>query len=112
MKEYFMPTGKKVLGVVILLFLFSMVGIIPYMADPTKFVTGQYNVILGWPMPYVSIDGGSLSNINTVNIAINAIIFYLVICLLGFILKGGKEKNVPNSNIGGGNTGSADKTQP
>ncbi len=92
MREYFKLTAKKVLGVIIMLFLFSMVGIIPYVSAPEKFVTGEYNIVLGWPMPYATIKGGALSDLNILNIIIDIVIFYLVMCLLDYIFKGGKKK--------------------
>ena len=104
MKEYFKPTSRKILGVIILLFLFSLVGILPYVSDPVKFLTGQNDLFFGFPLVYVSIKGASISNFNIPFLLIDIIFFYLILCVLAFALKGRKEKNVPNSNSGGGNT--------
>ena len=112
MKEYFKLTSKKILGIIILLFLFSLLGILPYFSDPLKILTGQANIFLGWPLVYISIQGASASNFNIPFLLIDIIFFYLILCLLAFVFKKRRKENVPNSNSGGGNTSSPNQTQP
>ena len=112
MKEYFKLTSRKILGVIILLFLFSLIGVIPYFSDPIKILTGQSNVFLGWPLVYISIKGTSTNDFNIPFLIIDIIFFYLILCLLAFIFKGRKKQNVPNSNSGGGDTSTSNQTQP
>jgi hypothetical protein len=136
MKEYFKPTTKKILGVIILTVMFSLGGVIPYLANPLSFITGESNIVFGLPFPYASLDDGTISNVNILNMIIDIIIFYFVICLLSMIFRGKKkedksnqasqanqvnqtnqeegrkEEYVPNSDSGGGNPGPADETQP
>jgi len=108
MKEFFKPTGRKILGIIILLFLFSFIGFfLQYIANPTNFITGQNTIPIGLPLVFVSI-GGSF---NIVNLIIDIIIFYLITCLLAIIFKRRKE-NVPTSNSGGRDTSPANQTQP
>lgn len=112
MKEYFKLTSRKILGVIILLFLFSLVGIAPYFSNPLNILTGQNDIFLGWPLVYIAIQGASISSFNIPFLLIDIIFFYLILCLLAFIFKRRKEKNVPNSNSTGGNTSSPNQAQP
>ena len=102
MKEYFKPTSRKILGIIILLFLFSFLGFFfQYISNPTSYVTGQFAISIGWPLIYFSInEKGVTNNFNIFNLLIDIIIFYLITVLFAMAFKGGK-KNVPNSNSGG-----------
>lgn len=112
MKEYFKLTARKVLGVIILLLLFSLIGLLPYFSDPLKILTGQGSIFFGWPLVYLSIQGSTISNFNIPLLIIDIIFFYLIICLLTFIFKRRKKENVPNSVSGGGDTSTPNQTQP
>ena len=112
MREYFKLTSRKILGIIILLFLFSLIGIMPYFSDPLKILTGQSNIFLGWPLVYISIKGSTPSDLNIPFLIIDIIFFYLILCLLAFIFKERKKENVPNSNSGGGDTSISNQTQP
>jgi len=113
MKEYFKPTLKKILGTIILVFLLSFIGFfLEYISNPSKFVLGQQPITLGFPLNYVSIGGTGISNLNILNLIIDIIIFYLIVCVLSIVFRGRKKENVPSSNSGGGNTSPPDQTQP
>jgi len=114
MKEYFKLTGKKILGVIILLFLFSFISFfMQYISNPTNYVTGQNTIPIGLPLFFISIGGKEgTSNFNMFSLIIDIIIFYLVVCLFAIAFKGGKKENVPNSNSGGGNPSSPNQAQP
>jgi Na+/alanine symporter len=114
MKEYFKPTGRKILGVIILILLFSfIIFFISYTAEPSKFFTGDNPILIGWPLVFISIGGNeATNNFNIVNLIIDIIIFYFVTCILAIIFKGRKKENVPNSNSGGRDTSPANQTQP
>jgi hypothetical protein len=112
MKEYFKLTSRKILGVIILLFLFSFLSFFfQYVSNPVNYVTGQYSISIGLPLVYLSIGGKGIENFNTFNLLIDIIIFYLITCALAFVFKRRKE-NVPNSNSGGGNTSTSNQAQP
>jgi len=126
MKEYFKPTSRKILGVIILLFIFSMGGLIPYFADPTKFITGEQSILLGFPLVYGAIKGANIEGFTPVNLIINIIIFYLIVCIISIAFSGKKKEDktnqevkqeerknyVSDSNSGGGNTSTSNQTQP
>lgn len=115
MKEYFKITGKKILGVIILLFFFSFVSFfLQYISNPSNYMINQNNnlIIIGLPLDYFSIGGKGIENFKTVNLIIDIIIFYLIVCLFSIAFKGGKKENVPNSNSGGGNPSSSNQAQP
>jgi hypothetical protein len=129
MKEYFKPTTTKILGVIILMVIFSLFGVIPYMSDPLKFLTGEAKILFGFPLVYATLTGAVINNVNILNMLIDIIIFYFAICFLSIIFRskkkeesaipqvnqsqeGRKEENVPNSNSPGGNTSSPNETQP
>jgi hypothetical protein len=112
MKEYFKPTPKKILGVIIFLFLFSFLGFFfQYISNPTIYVTGQNAIPLGLPLVYATITGSAFNNFNILYLIIDIIIFYLIICVLSIIFKGRKKENVPISNSGGGNPSPANQAQ-
>jgi len=112
MKEHFKPTGRKILGVIILLFLFSFIGFfLQYVSNPTSYVTGQYSILIGLPLVYLSIGGKGIENFNIFNLVADVIIFYLITCIFAIAFKRRKQ-NVPNSNSGGGNPSPASQAQP
>ena len=116
MKEYFKLTGKKILGVIILLFFFSFISFfLQYISNPGNYVINQEQnaIMIGLPLFFMSIGGKEgTGNFNIFNLVIDIIIFYFVIVLFSIVFKGGKKQNVPNSNSGGGNTSSPNQTQP
>jgi len=113
-KEYFKLTGKKILGVIILLFLFSFISFfMQYISNPSNYVTNQNAILIGLPLFFMSIGGKEgTSGPNIVNLIIDIIIFYIVIVVFSIVFKGGKKENVPNSNSGGGNPSPPNQTQP
>ena len=112
MKEYFKLTSRKILGIIILLFLFSFIGFFfQYISNPASYVTGQYAISIGFPLIYITIGGKeTTNNFNIFNLIIDIIIFYLITCVLSIIFKRRKE-NVPNSNSGGRSTSPTIQTQ-
>jgi hypothetical protein len=123
MIEYFKPTTKKILGVIILTVMFSLLGLIPFVSNPLKFIQGESNIMFGFPLVYATLSGAAINNVNILNMLIDIIIFYFAICFLSIIFRskkdedkvnqeGRKEENVPNSNSPGGNTSSPNETQP
>jgi hypothetical protein len=123
MKEHFIPTGKKILGVVILVFIFSMFGLLPFVSNPTAFVTGQGRLVFGLPLDYISLEGSSLSQIRYINLLIDIVFFYFIVCILSLAFGGKKDEDkekqeegrkdyVSNSDSTGGNSSSASETQP
>lgn len=116
MKEYFKLTGKKVLGVIIMLFLFSFVGFfLQYVANPTGF-TGDFSFPIGLPLPYLYI-GTKIGIFNSlyetiINLVIDIVIFYLITVALAMIFRRRKVENVPNSNSGGRDTSTPNQAQP
>jgi len=113
MMQYFKPTGKKILGVIIFLLLFSFIGFfLTYVSNPTNFVLGQTLIPVGLPLPYFTLGGSQgISGINVVYLIIDIIIFYLITCVFAIAFRRRKE-NVPNSNSGGGNPSPTNQTQP
>jgi cadmium resistance protein CadD (predicted permease) len=112
MMEHFKPTGKKILGVIILLLTLSFLSFfMQFVANTSKIITGQIPVSIGFPLFYFTISSTS-PNLNIVNLIIDIIIFYLVVSLLSLAFKGRRKENVPNSNSGGGNTSPPNQTQP
>ncbi len=112
MTSSFMPTTKKVLGAIILALLLSAVGLMPYLSDPLGFMTGQSTLVFGLPMPYMTLQGMGINNLNIVNLLIDIVIFYLAICVLSMAFKGRNDDNVPNSVSGRGDTSTTDKAGP
>jgi len=114
MKEYFKPTGRKILGVIILILSVSfIIFFVSYVSEPSKFFTNDYPILIGWPLVFISIGGKeTTNNFNIVNLIIDIVIFYFVMCVLSIIFKGRKKENVPNSNSGGRDTSPANQTQP
>lgn len=107
MKEYFKPTGKKILGVIILFFLFSFLGFfLQYVANPLS-----SSIPIGLPLAYFSI-GSTIGSTNILYLIIDIIIFYLITVFLAMIFKRRKVENVPNSDSGGRDTGTPNQTQP
>ncbi|MEM5782009.1 MAG: hypothetical protein QXD43_02320 [Candidatus Aenigmatarchaeota archaeon] len=105
MKEYFKLTTRKVLGVIILLFLFSFIKFfLQYVSNPISYVMDFSKVSLGFPLVFYSLE----NNLNILNLIIDIIFFYLIICFLSIVFRRKKE-NVPNSNSGGGNTSSSNQ---
>jgi hypothetical protein len=112
MKEYFKLTGKKILGIIILLFLFSFISFfLQYISNPTTYVLGQYTISIGLPLDYASLGGKGIENFKIFNLIIDIIIFYFIVCLFSIAFKGGKKQNVPNSNSGGGSPSPTNQTQ-
>ena len=114
MKEYFKLTGKKILGVIILLFLFSFLGFfVQFTSNPTSYLgTSQTPISIGFPLEYISLKGASINSLNPLNLIIDLIIFYLVTVFFALVFRGGKKENVPNSYSGGGNTSPPNQAQP
>ncbi|MFH1229144.1 MAG: hypothetical protein V1678_01830 [Candidatus Aenigmatarchaeota archaeon] len=122
MKEHFIPTAKKILGVIILVFIFSLFGLLPFISNPTAFITGQGRMAFGLPLYYVSLQGGSLSEIRYINLLIDIVFFYFIVCVLSLAFGGKKDEDkvkqeegrkdyVSNSDSAGGNSSSANQTQ-
>ena len=100
MKEHFKLTLRKTLGILILLFLFSFIDFfLKYISNPTNYIMNISNVLIGFPLVFYSIE-----NFNILNLIIDIIIFYLIICILSLVFKRRKKENVPNSNSGRGST--------
>jgi TRAP-type C4-dicarboxylate transport system permease small subunit len=114
MKEYFKPTVRKILGVIILLALSSfMAFFIQYTANVSSFISGELKVSIGWPLNYFSISGsGAIDSFNILYLIIDIIIFYLITCVLAIIFRGRKKENVPNSDSGGRDTSPTNQAQP
>jgi hypothetical protein len=112
MKEYFKLTTRKILGIIILLFLFSFLGFfLQYISNPTSYVTNPSPIPIGLPLVYVSI-GSRIENFNIFNLIIDIIIFYLITCFFAIAFRRRKKENVPTSNSGGGNPSPANQAQP
>jgi hypothetical protein len=114
MLGHFKPTSGKILGVIILLTLMSFVkGILPYMSNPLMAL--DRGISFGFPMDFLTIQGTTINSPNIPSLLIDAVIFYIVVCILSFAFGGKKkqeqkveqgriEQNVPNSYSSGGNT--------
>ena len=111
MIKYFKPTARKILGVIILLFLFSFISFfLQYIADASRYASGE-TISIGFPLLYFSLGENDVTkSFNIINLIIDIIIFYFITCILAIIFKRRKE-NVPNSNSGGRDTSPANQTQ-
>jgi len=111
MINYFKPTTRKILGTIILLFFISFIGLWPAATNPMACIAGKCNMFIGLPLIFFSINEKGETYSNFINLIIDMIIFYLIICVLSIAFKRRKE-NVPNSNSGGRDTSSSNQAQP
>jgi len=108
-----LPNAKKLLVLLILFVLATLPGIIPAVTDPMMCVRTSCNLFIGLPVYYVvvTVSQGSPTNINFnfFNLAIDIIIFYLIISILFYLFR--RRENVPNSNSKGRSVGGPDQVE-
>lgn len=112
-KALFSLNAKKILLIIILFVLGTLPGMIPPLTDPMSCVRTACDVFIGLPLIYLTtkISRGNLTNINFnfFNLAIDIIIFYLIIAILFYLFR--RRENVPNSDSAGRSLGGSDQVE-
>lgn len=114
-KEFFKPTARKILTLIILLVLLSFINFLPNLLNPLS-CTATCVVMFGQPLfPFLTLnikEGKISPALNIIGLIIDLVIIYLILCALFYIFRTrkkevtqlqqelytGEEKNVPTSN--------------
>jgi len=112
-KEFFKPTARKILVLIILLALLSFINFLPRLFDPLSCTT-MCIIIFGSPLlPFLTLnirESQIHPALNISGLIIDLIIFYLILCALFYVFRKKKketlkevyvgEQNVPTGNSG------------
>jgi len=96
-KEFFKPTARKILTLVILLALVLFINFIPFLTNPLL-CTSNCVIIFGGPLlPFLTLnirESQIYPALNIIGLIIDLIIIYLILCVLFYIFKKKKKETI------------------
>lgn len=110
----FLPSGGKILGLIIIFALIATYAFVPVITNPSACVS-SCTIEIGYPLKFMFYEMGAqtqgFKSPVLVNLIIDLALFYFVLCLFSLIVNLGGRKNVPDSNSGGRGSSPADQVR-